>query len=245
MTVLKKQSEREKKNMSSLKSLQQQQQWKPGASEIFFQVLEKQNKTEQPVRAELYTQLNYQDRVWRLIQNINLKKECEIKPCLPLINASWSNPQRMYFVEKNTKSRRKDWVIKRRNGTKNGTLPTFLAPSSFIENAVSLPRERCLKDILSFWQLKPRDRFLAQLSSSTALGPPVWDIQACSPGGCQFHSDYTTGILCERTGNVRVFWVPDAVGGMIQGFPKELVLSWGSFLLMHTHTHTQSSLKGE
>lgn len=53
-------------------------------------------------------------------------------------------------MEKDTESRRKDRVIKKRNGeqstgTKNGTLPTFLALSSFLETTVSLPAGGFLK----------------------------------------------------------------------------------------------------
>ena len=153
----------------------------------------------------------------------------------------------MYFVEKDTESKRKAWVIKKRNGTKIGTLPIFLALSSFLESAISLPGERFLEDVLSFWQLKPRDRFLTQLSSSTVLGLPVLGTQAWLPSGHQFHGDYTTGVLCQRTGNVQVFQVPDTAWGMVQGYPKELAPSWGNVLLsgfMHTQNQIAWKVNG-
>lgn len=84
MTVLKKQSERVRENSvihklfaTTTAKARSQRNIFPGSGK---------KRTEHPVRAELYTQLNYlQDRVWRLLQKINRlkKKECEMKTRLP------------------------------------------------------------------------------------------------------------------------------------------------------------------
>lgn len=203
----------------------------------------KQNRTSCQSRTIYPAKLSRQSV--EIIKHKLKKEEHEIRLCLPLINTYWKNSQRMYFVEKDTESRRKDWVIKKKIGTKVGTLPIYLALSSFLESAIFLPGERFLKDILSFEQPKPRDRFFTQLISSTVLGLPVWGTQAWCSRGHQFHSDYTTGVFCQRTGNVQVFPVPDAVWGMTQSYPKESALSWGSFLQwVHAQKGT-NSLKGE
>lgn len=109
------------------------------------------------------------------------KKECEIKTCLPLINADWNNSQRCTLwrrtlslegrTEKRTEEKKwcKEWHF------------TYIPCSVFLRRECHLHVRRISQRYLVLLAGKPKGQIFDPIaSSSTASGLPVGRTQACS-----------------------------------------------------------------